>query len=208
MVGKCATDRGESPAQMERFQKDGEVPVYGASEESEDASGVEELDLERQLEIIGDDGSAETPVHDPRDLLGPDIDSGDQVVPEYLGDRGNLEEVDLVCDERIDYDSEFPEDNVADQVTNLQRNNEENSTDERSARRGETGLEEVTNDEGAETSIQVAEDPVVSNSQNEAPGQGGGEDHLEVLYGDIVDQTIKDEILDIIREKSHMNIPP
>ena len=72
------------------------------------------------------------------------------MVPEYLGDRGNLEEVDLVCDERVDYNSEFPEDNLADQVTNLQRNSEENFTGERSARRGATGLKGVTNDEGSE----------------------------------------------------------
>ena len=99
------------------------------------------------------------------------------MVPEYLGDRGNLEEVDLVCDERVDYNSEFPEDNLADQVTNLQRNSEENFIGERSARRG-AGLKEVTHDEGAQTPTQVAEDPVVNNSQNEAPGQGGGEDLL------------------------------
>ena len=184
---------------MEKFQKDGEVPVLGASE----ASGVDASDLERQVEIIVADGS-ETPVHDPTDLLVPDTDSGDQVVPVYLGDRGNLEKGELVCDES-DYNSEFPEDNLADQVTNLQRNNEESSTGERSARRGETGLKEVTNDGGAETSTQVAEDPVVNNSPNEAPGQGSGEDHLEMLYGDIVDQTIKDEILDIMREM-YMNI--
>ena len=208
MVGICAADREESPAQMEKFQKDGEVPVLGGSEESAEASGVQEFDLENQLEIIVHDGS-ETPVHDPRDLLGPDTDSGDQVVPEYLGDRGNLEEGELVCDERIDYDTEFPEDNLADQVTNLQRNNEENSTDERSARRSETGLEEVTDDEGAETCTQVAKDPVVNKSHNKAPGQGGGEDLVEVLHGDITDQITKEKILvDIMREKLHMNIPP
>ena len=43
------------------------------------------------------------------------------MVPEYLGDRGNLEEVDLVCDERIDYDSEFPEDNLADLLNSAQQ---------------------------------------------------------------------------------------
>lgn len=194
-----------SPKQMERLQKDGEVPVFGASEEFE-APGLEELELIRQVEMIGNDV--------PRDLLGLEIDSGDQVVPEYSGNQGDrLEEVDLVCDEKIDFDAEFPDqDSLADpQVTNLQRNDEEHSTDEeRSARRGETGLqEEVVNDEVAETtSTQVAEDPAVSNSQNEAPGQGVGEDHLEMLYGDIVDQTIKDVVLDIMREKSHMDTPP
>lgn len=192
-----------SPKQMERLQKDGEVPVFGASEEFE-APGLEELELIRQVEMIGNDV--------PRDLLGLEIDLGDQVVPEYSGNQGDkLEEVDLVCDEKIDFDAEFPDqDSLADPVTNLQRNDEENSTDdERSARRGETGLEEVANDEGAETSsTQVAEDPAVSNSQNEAPGQGGGEDHIEMLYGDIVDQTIKDVVLDIMREKSHMDTPP
>ena len=206
VVGKCATDREESPAQMEKFQKDGEVPVLGASKESAEASGVQEFDLENQLEIIVHDGS-ETPVHDPRDLLVPDIDSGDQVVPEYLGDQGILEEGELVCDES-DYDTEFPEGNLADQVTNLQTNNEENSTGKRSARRGETGLE-VTNDEGAETCTQVAEDPVVNNSQNDAPGQGGGEDHLEMLHGDIADLRTKEKIfVDIMREKLCRNIPP
>jgi hypothetical protein len=200
----------ESPAPMERLQKDAEVPVDGASEESEDASVLEELELVRQLGVTVYDGS-ETPVHGPRDLLGLDIDSGDQVVPETLGDQGEqLEEVDLVCDEKIDFDSEFPaEDSLADQqVTNLQKNDEEKSTDERSARRGETGLEEVTSDERAETSTQVAEDPAVSNSQNEAPGQGGAEDHVVVLYGDIINQAIKDAILEIMREKSHKDIPP
>ncbi len=55
----------------------------------------------------------------------------------------------------------------------------------------------------------MAQDPVVNNSQNEAPGQGGGEDLVEVLHGDITDQITKEKILvDIMREKLHMNIPP
>lgn len=200
MAGKCGKGKGKCPAQMEKFQKDQEVPVHGASEEFEEASGVE-LDVKHQPEIIGDDGS-ETHVHDPRVLLGPDIDSWDQVVLEYLEDPGNLEESNLVCDENIDYDSQFLEDNLADAVMNLQRNDYENSTDERSKRRGGTGLEEVTYDIRAEVSTQVADDLVVSNLQNESPGQlSDGEDLLEVLVGDILDQETMDELLTEIKRR-------
>lgn len=175
-----------------KVQRDQEVPVHRASEESERASGMEESNAERQAEIIDDD----TALHDQaRELLVPDIDSGDQVVgsgdrvfpdsdsgdqvvPEHSEEPGNLEESDLLCDESIDYDTEFPEDN---QVTNL----------------------EVT-DEGAESSAQVANDPVVSNVQSESPGQGG-----QVLNGGSVDrETMEELLMEITRKKLEINIPP
>ena len=64
VVGKCAMDKGKSPAQMEEFQKDRDSPAHGASsEESENACGTEGFNLAPQKII--DEISSKPSLNDP-----------------------------------------------------------------------------------------------------------------------------------------------
>lgn len=121
MVGKCAMDKGESPAlQLEKLHKDRDSPAHGDSEESGETSGTEGLNLEHQ-EII-DEIRSEPPVRNPTD-----------------------------------------------QVQNMETNENEETTDDSSARSSETGLKEVNIGRVFEYSTHVY--PVQENSQNESPRQ-------------------------------------
>lgn len=98
-----------------------------------------------------------------------DRDSPAHGASEESGETSGTEGLSLEHQEIIDeIRSEPPVNNPTDQVLNMETNENEETTDDRSARSSETGLKEV-NGEVSESSTHV--DPVQENSQSESPRQ-------------------------------------